>query len=47
MQENARWREDVRSSNIESYKMEREREKKLHEESVSKKSRSDASHLFK
>ena len=47
MQENAKWREDVRSTNIESYKMEKDCEKKLHEESVSKKAKSAASHLFK
>ncbi len=47
MQENAKWREDVRTNNIESYKKEKDSEKRLHEESVSKKAKSAASHLFK
>ena len=47
MQDNAKWHESARTKNIKHYKNEDELEKKLHVESTTEKSKSQASHLFK
>lgn len=46
MQDNAKWRENVRSSNIKKYKNEDKTEKRLHEESTTDKSQIQASNMF-
>lgn len=46
MQDNAKWHENARTKNIKHYKNEDELEKKLHVESTTEKSKSQASHLF-
>lgn len=47
MQENAKWRNDVRSSNIKKYKSDAKLEEKLEKESSSKNSQVEASNYFK
>jgi len=46
MQDNAKWRENVRSNNMNNYKNEDKYEKKLHDESTSENSQVQASRLF-
>ncbi len=47
MQQNAKWRNDVRSSNINKYKSEEHNEKRLQDESNTDDSKVEASQYFK
>jgi hypothetical protein len=47
MQENAKWRNDVRTSNVKKYKSDAKHEEKLEEESVSENNQIEASNYFK
>lgn len=47
MQDNAKWREDLRSSNLKKYKDEEVTEKRQHAESTSESSQAKASQMFK
>lgn len=47
MQDNAKWREDIRSNNLKKYKDEEVSEKKKHAESTSESSQAKASQMFK
>ncbi len=47
MQENAKWRNEVRHTNIKRYKSDAKLEEKLEKESTSKDSQVEASHYFK
>jgi hypothetical protein len=47
MQDNAKWREDLRSQNIKKYNDEEITDKKQHAESTSETSQAKASQMFK
>jgi hypothetical protein len=47
MQENAKWRNDVRSNNVKKYKTDAKYEEKLEEQSKDKNSQAEASNYFK